>query len=81
MMRRTALQLIAAFMSGRVGEVMHDEQKLSDAQHLTVMSNEPVTLMMTLQWKRIVVSRNGESVEIDQDELFQALKTAPKEQD
>lgn len=77
MTRRTAFQSLIAVICG----AMDPEQKTtpttpkSQTWTTSVLDlNAPRSLRVYLQWKDITVHRGNESLTIDQDELFRALK-------
>lgn len=71
MTRRTALQFLGALLAGYQGQASQ-----SGAYTFTKLPKPP-PLTLYLNWKSIRVERNGQSVEVDQDELFAALQKAP----
>ncbi len=85
---RTAVQSLIAVIAG----AMDPEQKTTPTKpQPTIQSTGsgvafqralgPQSLSVYLNWEKVIVHRGDESVTIDQDELFQALKRAPQEQD
>jgi hypothetical protein len=72
MTRREAEQAILAVTAG----AMDPEQKTTPtkAGGISLMSSLPQSLTIYLNWKTITVHRGDESVTLDQDELFRALK-------
>ena len=82
MTRRTAFQSLAAIIGGswaierqRVHARQAGTTPSTDSKFLTLADiNPPATLVIHMNWRRLTVVRGGESVTIDQDELFRALQ-------
>jgi len=80
--RRTAFQSLVAILSGwwtveqqRVQARQAGTTPSTDSKFLTLADiNPPATLVIHMNWRRLTVVRGGESVTIDQDELFRALQ-------
>jgi hypothetical protein len=85
MTRRTALQSLIAVIAG----ASDPEQKTTPTKPpkpmtddgsplIRLSSPQPQSLRVYLEWKTITVHRGTETVTIDQDELFKALKGESK---
>ncbi len=87
MTRRTAVQSLIAVIAG----AMDPEHKTTPTKAQTTLQTSgsgvafyqalgPQSLSIYLNWGKVTVYRGDESVTIDQDELFNALKTAPPQE-
>ena len=75
MNRRTAFQSLVAIMCGAwTSQQRKPNTSTTTGTFEMAYLNAPVSLQIHMGWKDITVIRNGESVTIDQDELFRALK-------
>jgi len=78
--RRTAFQSLVSIIAGWWTA---EQQRVQARQAPTTTTskylkladiNPPASLTLHMDWKSVTVVRGGESVTIDQDELFRALK-------
>jgi hypothetical protein len=81
MTRRTAFQTLVALVCGvwtQSQQRVQARQTSATAKAGSVLKlsdiTPPANLMVSMDWKSLTVVRGGESVTIDQDELFRALK-------